>query len=301
MDLLLTGCFKYSETQLDRLHNLGYTIHFMQQESGELPAPAEIFDAIVCNGLFLTHDIKDFTNLKLIQLTSAGLDRVPVDYITEAGIHIYNARGVYSIPMAEWALTKVLDIYKQSASFFTNQRLKKWEKNRTLKEVNGKNVAIIGAGSVGSEVSKRFKALGAVTTGFDLFPSENGNFDNVYHIKELSSCIANYDIIVVTVPLTDETMGMFDYKLLSHLRQDAIITNISRGKVFVEYDLIRILKERNDIIAVLDVFESEPLDANSELWGLPNAVLSPHNSFVSDGNNDRMFETIYKNLKNFAK
>lgn len=299
MDLLLTGCFKYSDNQLEMLRNLGYTIHFMQNESGELPAQAKIFDAVVCNGLFLSHDIKTFSNLKYIQLTSAGLDRVPLDYIEEFGIRIYNARGVYSIPMAEWVLTKVLEIYKQSIFFSCNQRLRKWEKSRTLREVNGKNVAIIGAGSVGTEVAKRFKALGAVVTGFDLYTKNN--FDNLLKIDQLNRYITEYDIVVVTVPLTDETVGMFDYKLLSQLRANSIIINISRGKVIVEHDLVRILKEREDIIAVLDVFDSEPLNTNSELWGLSNAVLSPHNSFVSEGNNKRMFESIYNNLMNFIK
>ena len=108
MNLLLTGCFKYSEEQMQALRSLGYTIYFMQQEKKDLPLEASEVDATVCNGLFLSHDIAKFARLKFIQLTSAGFDRVPVEKIKERGIELYNARGVYSTPMAEWAIFRVL-------------------------------------------------------------------------------------------------------------------------------------------------------------------------------------------------
>ena len=101
MNLLLTGCFKYTEVQKEKLASLGFRIYFVQQEKEALPLAAAEVDATVCNGLFLSHNIEDFTNLKFIQLTSAGFDRVPVDYIKAKGIALHNARGVYSVPMAE--------------------------------------------------------------------------------------------------------------------------------------------------------------------------------------------------------
>ena len=117
MNLLLTGCFNYTESQKEKLASLGYRIHFMQQEIDILPRAASEVDATVCNGLFLTHHIEDFSRLKFIQLTSAGFDRVPVDYIKAKGIMLHNARGVYSVPMAEWALFRVLEHYKQGWFF----------------------------------------------------------------------------------------------------------------------------------------------------------------------------------------
>ena len=85
MKLLLTGAFKYSEEQLNRLKSLGYEIVFVQDERVPLQIDVSDIDAVVCNGLFLYNDIKKFKNLKFIQLTSAGLDRVPLDYIKEQG------------------------------------------------------------------------------------------------------------------------------------------------------------------------------------------------------------------------
>ena len=109
MNLLLTGCFKYSDEQMEVLCSLGYNVYFMQQEKKELPLEASKLDATVCNGLFLSHDIDQFSRLKFIQLTSAGFDRVPVDKIKARGMELFNARGVYSTPMAEWAMFRVLE------------------------------------------------------------------------------------------------------------------------------------------------------------------------------------------------
>lgn len=93
MNLLLTGCFKYTKDQMETLRSLGFSIYFMQQEKEKLLLPASEIDAIVCNGLFLSHDIDLFTRVKFIQLTSAGFDRVPLDKIKNRSIELYNARG----------------------------------------------------------------------------------------------------------------------------------------------------------------------------------------------------------------
>lgn len=299
MRLLLTGCFDYTNKQIELLKSIGFDVYYIKNESDKIPFDTKSFEAVVCNGLFLYHDIKDFKNLKIIQLTSAGLDRVPLDYINNKSIQIHNARGVYSIPMAEWALTKVFDVYKNTEFFHNNQKEKKWIKERNLREINGKKVAVIGAGNVGEEVAKRFGALNASVDGFDIGPKVNPLFLHVFGIDTLPAKICEYDIIVVTLPLTADTLGMFNYKLLSMMKGNSIIINISRGAVFNENDLTKLLTNRPDIIAALDVFESEPLTVNSELWNLPNAILSPHNSFVSEGNSNRMFSLIFKNLKHF--
>ena len=149
MNLLLTGCFKYSEDQMKSLRSLGYTVYFMQQEKEDLPLEAAEVDATVCNGLFLSHDIDTFSRLKLIQLTSAGFDRVPVEKIKKCGIELYNARGVYSTPMAEWAVFRVLEHYKQGWFFRKEQEAGRWTKHRGLREVGGIKVAVVGAGNVG--------------------------------------------------------------------------------------------------------------------------------------------------------
>lgn len=301
MNLLLTGCFKYSDKQMNMLRSLGYSVYFMQQEKEELPIEAAEVDATVCNGLFLSHDIDIFTRLKLIQLTSAGFDRVPVGKIKERGIEVYNARGVYSKPMAEWAVFRVLEHYKQGWFFRKEQDTTKWTKHRGLREVSGTKVAVVGAGNVGQEVAKLFQSFGAETTGFDIHTDETAGFDHMALTETLCERVCEYDIVVVTAPLLPSTQGLISREVLLAMKQDAILVNIARGGLIDEQALCEVLAERKDLFAALDVFETEPLVEKSPLWRMDNVAISPHNSFVSNGNNARMFKVMYENLKNFIE
>lgn len=301
MNLLLTGCFKYSEEQMEALRSLGYTVYFMQQEKEALPIDADEVDATVCNGLFLSHDIEAFSRLKLIQLTSAGFDRVPVDRIKEREIALYNARGVYSTPMAEWAVFRVLEHYKQGWFFRKEQENGRWMKHRGLREVAGTKVAVVGAGNVGQEVAKRFRAFGAETTGFDIHTNETEGFDYMALTETLSERVSEFDVVVVTAPLLPSTRGLISRKVLCAMMEGAMLVNIARGGLIDEQAMCEVLAERKDLFAALDVFETEPLNEESPLWKLENVAVSPHNSFVSDGNNARMFAVMYQNLKNFIE
>lgn len=299
MNLLLTGCFRYSEDEFSQLRLLGYDVHFMQHEAEELPLCASEIDAIVCNSIFLHHDIGDFSRLKFIQLTSAGLDRVPLDEITKRGILIRNARGVYSIPMAEWAVFRILEHYKQGWFFRQKQNCCCWEKHRELRELAGTKVAVIGAGNVGQEVAKRFQALGTLTTGFDIHTNPTVGFDSMEYIAALKERVPEFDIIVITAPLLPETRGLFSRELMQVLKHDASVVNISRGGLVDQAALIEVFSARKDLFAALDVFEDEPLPNTSPLWGMDNIAVSPHNSFVSDVNNSRMFNLMKTNLAEF--
>ena len=300
MKLLLTGCFKYTEEQFKRLQAWGYKIHFMQQEKDELPLYAAEIDAMICNGLFLFHDISKFKNLRFIQLTSAGFDRVPVEAIKKRNIELYNARGVYSIPMAEWVIFRVLEYYKQGWFFKKEQELGRWTKHRELREIAGRKVAVVGAGNVGQEVAKRFQVLGAMTTGFDIHISKTPFFENMLMIERLEELVGTFDIVVVTAPLLASTKGLISCRVLKNMKENAVLVNIARGGLIDEKAMCDVLTERKDLFAVLDVFVQEPLPNDSILWKLDNVALSPHNSFVSDGNNQRMFDVMYRNLKNFV-
>lgn len=300
MNILITGAFKYSDAQSDAIKRLGYNIFDMPFESGELPIDPTNVEAVICNGLFLHHDISEFKNLKFIQLTSAGLDRVPIDYINANGIKLYNARGVYSIPMAEWVMMRILEIYKSTVLFNIQQADKQWIKHRNLREIAGTKVAIIGAGNVGFEIAKRLVAFDAHVIGFDIHENDTLSFEEVKLISKFRDEVDNYDIIVLTAPQTPETKYMIDETILSKMKTDAILVNVSRGTLIDERALAKVLSCRTDIHAILDVFETEPLSQDSPLWEMDNVKVSPHNSFVGNGNHQRLFDVIFGNLKAYA-
>ena len=295
MRLLVTGAMKLSDEQLEYLISAGHDVVFHQNESDELPLPCDIIEGVIGNGLFLHHPIEEFTSLRYIQLTSAGYDRVPIDYVREHGIEIHNAAGVYSIPMAEFALAGVLGIYKKWDHFRECQKNHRWEKHRGLVEIFGKRVYIVGCGNVGTECAKRFGALGCDVYGVDLFPRESEYYREMLPVGELTNAVSAADVVVLTLPLTDGTRHIISKDVLDSLKDGCIIVNIARGAVIDTDSLIGALEER-ELYAVLDVFEEEPLSADSPLWDMDNVIITPHNSFVGEGNGERLWRVVIRNL-----
>ncbi len=300
MKFLITGAVTCAENLLMELKKFGHEAVFMQNESDKLPEEAALFDGAFCNGLFLHHPIEGFTRLKYIQLTSAGFDRVPMDYVKEHNIRINNARGVYSIPMAEFALAGVLALYKQLSFFSSNQKAHKWEKHRGLLELCGKNVLIVGAGNVGGECAKRFAAMGCRVEGVDIVSFENPLFERIHLLGDLDKALEKADVVILTLPLTEETKHLFDRARFMRMKDGAVLVNISRGAVVKEADLVSAL-EGHLGGAVLDVFETEPLEENSILWNMENVIITPHNSFVGEGNRERLEKVITDNLEKYLK
>ncbi len=299
--LLITGAWRYTADQYDHLVKMGYDICLMPDESEDLPEGAVDAEVIICNGLFLYHDIDCFPKLRTVQLTSVGLDRVPMDKMKARGIKVFNARGVYSIPMAEFALFGVLSLYKKRRFFEENQRERKWLKNREVLEICGKSVLIVGAGNVGSECAKRFSVFGAHVRGVDLYPREDESYEIIRGLDALRDELSLADIVVLTLPLTDGTRRLFDREMFDNIKMGAVLVNIARGAVVDTEALIDALKENRLSGAVLDVFEEEPLSPDSPLWEMDSVIITPHNSFVGDGNSERLFEVIKGNLEREAK
>ncbi len=295
MKLLVTGAWRCTEEQLNEIEKMGHSILFLQNEKDDLPCNYEEIEGVIGNGLFLYHPIEKFTSLKYIQLTSAGFDRVPMDYVQAHGIKIYNARGVYSVPMAEYAICGVLDLYKKTRVFYENQKQGKWEKQRDTLELFGKTVCIVGCGNVGTECAKRFQSFGCRVLGIDLYTREDVFYQKMFSLDCLDKALAQADVVVLTLPLTEQTRHIINKERFAKMKDKSVLVNIARGAVIEENALLNALDEKL-LGAVLDVFEQEPLDQSSLLWKKENVLITPHNSFVGDGNNERLKEVIIKNM-----
>lgn len=297
MNLLVTGAWRCTEAQLTNLRQLGHNVCFMQNESDTLPVDPKWVEGMICNGIFLHHDIDLFENLRLIQLTSAGFDRVPMERVHARKIQIFNARGVYGIPMAEFAVSGVLQLYKQARAFTRQQQTHSWVKQRGLLELWHKQVTIVGCGNIGQECAKRFAAFDCRVVGVDIFEAQLPNIEKMYHISQLREVLPQSDVVVLTLPLTEETKGLFSEETFACMKEGAILVNIARGGVVDTLALTKALQTRLGG-AVLDVFEQEPLDADCPLWDMEHVLLTPHNSFVGDHNGERLYDVIFRNLSN---
>ena len=290
MNLLITGAWTDAQEHIAEIEALGHQVRFLQQEKEQLPCTYEWVEGVICNGIFLHHSISRFVNLRYIQLTSAGYDRVPMDEVERRHIEIHNARGVYSIPMAEFAIAGVLDLYKNMARFREQQKRHEWTKNRNIRELAGSRVLIVGCGSVGTECAKRFKAFGCQVIGIDLYVRNDCNYDAIKKLQALREEASNADVMILTLPLTEETRGLIDKEMLGLFK--GILVNISRGGVIDQKAL-----EQWNGASVLDVFEEEPPKESSPLWDKEYTIITPHNSFVGNGNTERLRKLILTNLQ----
>ena len=295
LNLIITGAWQFAHEYISEIESIGHKVVFMQHENDVVPCDSEWIEGIICNGFFLYHNIEQLKNLKYIQITSAGYDRVPMDYVKQHNIEIHNARGVYSIPMAEFAVAGVLQIYKKSRFFYENQKIHTWEKHRRLLELFDKKVCIVGCGSVGTECAKRFRAFGCRVIGIDLIPREDIFYNQILSLDKLPEVLQNTDVLILTLPLTKKTKHLISDNMFECMKEGIVIVNIARGAVVDTDALIKHIGKLSG--AVLDVFEEEPLGENNPLWEFDNVFITPHNSFIGNMNQYRLFDIIKKNLQ----
>lgn len=296
--VLLTGAYQYTEEQIHMIEELGWKVTFIKNELESLNIPVDQFDAVVCNSLFLYNDIDSFKNLKMVQATSAGLERLPIQYMEKHHILYYNAKGVYSIPMAEWAVMSILEVYKNAYRFFRKQQKKIWEKDRTLLELTDKKVCVIGYGSVGQEIAKRLASFDTEITVVNRSRIDDASIYRWVPLNQIDEVLPEADIVVLCIALTRETTKLFNESRLMKMKTGSVLVNVSRGAIVDGKALVKCLKKERFRGVALDVFEEEPLPQNSELWNDPRVIISPHNSFVGDKVKERMFHLVYKNLEN---
>lgn len=300
MNLLITPAISLTPQQQAQLEAV-HTLYFLEDEriplnSQNLSFDPHIIEGIICNFFFQNNPLSALPNLRLIQLTSVGLDRVPLDEIHEKNIALFNAGSVYAVPMAEWAVSMLLGLCKHSAFFFRNQEKHLWQKHRAIRELAGSRVGIIGFGNVGKKIGQRLKAFDTHICAVDIAEDLSGIADAWYPISDLKSVLEQSDIIILTLPLLDSTYHILNAEMLSAMQDDAILINVARGKLIDEKALIHQLNSGRFWGVALDVFEEEPLSSDSPLWDFDRVILTPHNSFVGNGNSTRLFDAIWNNL-----
>lgn len=287
--------YDYGIENMKRIEKLGYEILIDSERTIENKEEYNDIDVLVCYNPFQNIDIHKLKQLKFIQLSSTGIDQIPKDINTE--ILIANNHGGYSIPIGEWVVSKILEIYKNSRYFYQMQEEKKWKLTTDVFELKGKKIAFLGTGTVASESAKRLQGFDMNIVGFSKSGREKEYFDEVYSIDHFEEMISTFDVIVLTLPYTKETHHFFNKRYLKSVKEGSILINVSRGKVLDENAL---LKNHERFLGIaLDVFENEPLEQSNPIWNIPNLLISPHNSWISEMRNKRRFEKIYENLRRF--
>lgn len=300
LNLLFAGCTLFTDEELSKIKNLGYNITVTQREDNPDIQNFEMYDVVVCNWLFAHCDIKKFKRVKAIQLLSAGFDRIPMDYAKEHSIQVRNAKGIYNIPIAEFVVMTVLDSYKCSDYFYNNQRLCIWNKKRNIEELSDKTVCICGTGSVGEEVAKKMSTFVEKVIGVDLCSTEKAYFTEIVGVDKLHDILVQSDIVILTLPLTNETYHMFAKDEFDAMRENAVLVNVARGALIDEDALKQALDIGKFREVILDVFENEPLGEDFWGWKADRVRIIPHNTFESLRNKERLKKQIQENLREWS-
>ena len=247
------------------------------------------------------HDITEETlfhypKLRWIQVMSAGIDHLPLQAMAGRGIALTNARGAHHIQMSEHIMWSILTIIRQGQISIHNQERKIWDTEVRIEEMYGKTVCIVGAGSIGEAVAKKCRAFGMNVCGITHSVKNHQAYDRIGMSNDLTAFLRMSDIVVVIVPLTSGTFGMFNSDLINEMKTGSYLVNVARGAVVDEPALVEALKTGKIRAAALDVFAQEPLPENSPFWGMENVVLTPHIAGRSPHYGARTFEIFTKNL-----
>ncbi len=227
--------------------------------------------------------------VKAAALTAQELDRVV--FTTSAGVH--------GGTLAEFALMGVLAGAKDLPRLRHLQDERTWPQRWPMKQVSEQTVVVIGLGGIGVEIARLLKAFGATVLGVKRTAAPVAHVDEVHTTGALPELLSRADAVVVTLPGTAATTGLINGALLQAAKPGIVVVNVGRGTVVDENALIDALRSGQVSSAYLDVFETEPLPADSPLWAMPSVVVSPHTAALSTAEDRRIAELFADNLQRF--
>lgn len=266
-------------------------------------------------------DAESVPNLRAIQLDTSGVDHVRRTSLWSTGIPIATLGGIAPVPMAEYAMMSMLELAHRMPLIEQLRASRTWpgdaERLATLTPRNlvGATVGIIGYGRIGREISRLATAFGMRVLGlkrtagksdgtakFDTGRSSSTDVDaaEVYPMDRLADVVSQSDILVVVVPLTDLTRGMIGDAELALLPPGAYVINIARGGIVDEDALQRRLRSGHLGGVALDVFDDEPLPADSPWWNEPGALITPHVAGLAPEYQSQTLDLVVENLTRLA-
>jgi len=244
--------------------------------------------------------------LKWIHSPAAAVHQLMYPELINSNVVVTNAREVHGTVVAEHAMALVLALAKRLPQAIRYQAKKEWAQETIWnerprpREVSGASVAVIGMGSIGREFTVRAKALGMRVLAVRENPQKGtSGADAVYGTDQLDEVLSQADYVLLCTPVTPATTGLMNQERLTRMKPDAYLLNVGRGPLLDESAALAALRTRQIAGAALDVFEEEPLPADSPFWDLDNVLITPHTAAVTERLWDRHYQLISENLRRF--
>ena len=244
--------------------------------------------------------------LRWIHTPLTGVDRLLNPDLRATEIRVTCSRGVNSVAVAEHTFAVVMALTRGVAEAVQAQAHRRWRqtelyaRNPPLTELKGKTLGIYGVGEIGRELATRAQAFGmkvwAVARTTKTAPP---GVDKLMPMTRAETMVRMADVLVLALPLTPETQGLFGERLLRRMKSSAILVNIGRGGLIQEPALVRALREGWIGGACLDVFGTEPLSQTNPLWAMPNVVITPHVAGLHPDYMARSADLFLDNMKRY--
>ncbi len=246
--------------------------------------------------------VHSMKSLRWIQMTWAGANKYTgavdfPDHITLTG-----ASGAYGCVISEYIVSGILALYKNLTAYRMQMKEGGWNPIAGDDTLEGKRVLILGTGNIGQETAKKLKCFGSYIVGICRTPGRKVDFfDEIYSIDNVDTQLQNADVVIIALPGTTETAGMFDIERIYKMKAGAILVNVGRGFVVHTDGLTDALQKGHLRGAVLDVTDPEPLPEHHPLRNMENVILTPHISGISWGENmftkKRILDIFGENLQ----
>jgi len=241
-------------------------------------------------------------DLRWIQCLSVGVDALIDNPKIPDSVSITNTRGLYGDAVAEYSIWAMITLFRGFHRVIANQNKRRWEQifGHGLAD---KHIGIVGLGDVGKNIAQLARAHSMQVTGFvrdpgAVMPSDTVDF--VVSAEQLAEVVPDLDVLILSVPLTNQTRGMVNRNLISKMNPAAIIINVSRAALIDGSAVSDAVANGQIAGAALDVFEKEPLPRWSGLWKTPNLIVTPHTSSMSAEYKTRIAELLTENVLRFT-
>ena len=239
--------------------------------------------------------------LKWIQSSAAGMDHCLVPAVIASDIPVTSASGLFADQVAEQTLALLLGQLRNLPTFFRAQQQREFVR-RPTGDLHGKTIGIVGFGGNGRRIAEILAPFRTRILATDLFPVARPPWvEHLWPAERLDELLAQSDVVILCLPLNASTNGLIDRERLAKLQKGSLLINVARGPVIVESALTMALKSGDLAGAGLDVTEVEPLPEESELWNLPNVIITPHVGAQSVHRVDATTDFACDNLRRFQE
>ncbi len=256
-------------------------------------ATADLFATPVARDFMVT--LLKSPGLKWLQSASAGVDNPVFGQLVSRGVRLTTSHG-QAVGMADYVLAGVLDHFQRGPERREAQAAHDWRRSIRIRELLETRWLIVGFGAVGQAVAARAKGFGAHITGARRNQNADPLADQIVTPENIGDHLPEADVVVLACPLTDATRHMANTAFFAAMKDDAVLVNVGRGGLVDEAALLAGLDAAKPARAVLDVFETEPLPADSPFWSHPRVSLTAHCSGVGIGQDDRNRDLFLDNL-----